>query len=130
MATEQAIIIQFLVALVAPFFTAYILGWFIRKSLKYIAGIFGFFFLLAGIFWYFGYIDSFSPVQNFVSNSIEAGFNRSVLVTEDIGKRVDAQNDAAGQMLIVLGSSSFLVGLLVGVTRAGTPNKGLRITSD
>jgi uncharacterized membrane protein (Fun14 family) len=60
---SETAIIQFLVALVAPFMVAYGIGYFIRKSTKLIIFMFGMFFFIVGIMWYTGVIDSFSGIQ-------------------------------------------------------------------
>ena len=45
----ETAIIQFLVALIAPFMVAYEIGYFIRRSIKLIAFMFGMFFFIVGI---------------------------------------------------------------------------------
>jgi uncharacterized membrane protein (Fun14 family) len=53
---SQTAAIEFLVALIAPFMGAYALGYFLRKSIKVIAFMFGMFFFVVGILWYGGVI--------------------------------------------------------------------------
>jgi uncharacterized membrane protein (Fun14 family) len=64
----ETAIIQFLVALIAPFMVAYGVGYFIRRSIKLIAFMFGMFFFIVGILWYVGVIDSFSGIQKWVED--------------------------------------------------------------
>ena len=46
---SETIAIQFLGALIAPFMVAYGIGYFIRKSIKLIAFMFGMFFVVVGV---------------------------------------------------------------------------------
>ena len=65
---SEMTIIQFLIALIAPFMIAYGIGYFIRKSIRLIAFMFGMFFFIVGILWYAEVIGSFrgSPLGFFV----------------------------------------------------------------
>lgn len=42
---------------------AYGIGYFIRKSIKLIALMFGIFFFVVGIMWYTGVVESYSGIQ-------------------------------------------------------------------
>jgi hypothetical protein len=96
---SETAIIQFLVALVAPFMAAYALGYFIRKSIKFTAGIFGFFFFLVGIMWYYGVLSSLSPVQNWVAEIAETGLleKNGVLGTENQKLKEEKQAQISSQ---------------------------------
>ena len=60
---SETAILQFLVALIAPFMVAYGIGYFIQRSIKVIAFLFGMFYFIVGILWYAGAIDSFNGIQ-------------------------------------------------------------------
>jgi hypothetical protein len=129
---SETAIIQFLVVLIAPFMVAYGIGYFIRKSIKLIAFMFGMFFVVAGIMWYAGVIDSFSGIQRWVEDVLGTGYDKTQQLTYEIGKTVDNKNDgSASQMIIVIGVSSFFTGLVFGL-HGGTSRgeRGLRIISD
>ena len=123
-------IIQFLVALVAPFMVAYGLGNFIRKSIKLIALMFGIFFFVVGIMWYTGVIESYSGIQKWIPDVVETGYDKTQELAGEIEKTVDAKEDGSiSQMLIIVSISSFFTGMLFGL-RGTSDRKGLKISAD
>lgn len=127
---SETAIIQFLVALVAPFMVAYGIGYFIRKSIKLIAFMFGMFFFIVGIMWYAGVIDSFSGIQKWVENVLKTGYDKTQQLSDEIGRTVDNKQDgSSSQMIIIVGISSFFTGLVLAL-RGSTDNRGIRIMSD
>jgi uncharacterized membrane protein (Fun14 family) len=127
---SETAIIQFLVALVAPFMVAYGIGYFIRKSIKLIAFMFGMFFFIVGIMWYAGVIDSFSGIQKWVENVLKTGYDKTQQLSDEIGRTVDNKRDgSSSQMIIIVGISSFFTGLVLAI-RGSTDNRGIRIMSD
>jgi uncharacterized membrane protein (Fun14 family) len=120
------------VALIAPFMVAYAMGYFIRRSIKFIAFIFGMFFFVVGILWYAGVIDSFSGIQQWASDVVETGYDKTQELSSEIRKTVDKKQDgSASQMTIIIGVSSFFTGLILGL-HGGTSGRErrLRIISD
>jgi uncharacterized membrane protein (Fun14 family) len=127
---SETAIIQFLVALIAPFMVAYGIGYFIRKSIKLIAFMFGMFFFIVGILWYAGVIDSFSGIQKWVENVMKTGYDKTQQLSDEIGRTVDKKQDgSSSQMIIIVGISSFFTGLVLAL-RGSTDNRGIRIMSD
>jgi uncharacterized membrane protein (Fun14 family) len=127
---SETAIIQFLVALIAPFMVAYGIGYFIRKSIKLIAFMFGMFFFIVGILWYAGVIDSFSGIQKWVENVMNIGYDKTQQLSDEIGSTVDKKQDgSSSQMIIIVGISSFFTGLVLAL-RGNTDNRGIRIMSD
>jgi hypothetical protein len=130
MATETAVI-QFLIALIAPFMAAYCLGYFVRRSIKYIAGLFGFFFFVVGVMWYGGILPSLTPVQNWVTDVAETGYNKSQELSNRIGDTVDEKKDGSNsQMNIIIDVSSFFTGFIFGLTSGNRRDRGIRLVSD
>jgi uncharacterized membrane protein (Fun14 family) len=122
--------IEFLVALIAPFMAAYGLGYFIRKSIKLIAFMFGMFFFVVGIMWYTGVVDSYSGIQKWVEGVMETGYDKTQELAGEIEKTVDAREDGSiSQMLIIVSISSFFTGMLFGL-RGTSDRKGLKISAD
>jgi uncharacterized membrane protein (Fun14 family) len=129
---SETAIVTFLVALIAPFMVAYAIGYFIRRSIKFIAFIFGMSFFVVGILWYAGVIDSFSGIQRWVENVLKTGYDKTQQISDEIGKTVDKKKDGSGsQMTIIIGVSTFFTGLILGLY-GGTSGRerGLRIISD
>jgi uncharacterized membrane protein (Fun14 family) len=127
---SETAIIQFLVALVAPFMVAYGIGYFIRKSTKLIIFMFGMFFFIVGIMWYTGVIDSFSGIQKWIEDVVKTGYDKTQQLSDQIEKTVDRKKDgSSSQMTIIMGMTSFFTGLIFGL--GGTSNrKGLKISAD
>jgi uncharacterized membrane protein (Fun14 family) len=122
--------IEFLVALIAPFMAAYGLGYFVRKSIKLIALMFGMFFFVVGIMWYTGVIESYSGIQKWIADVMETGYDKTQELAGEIEKTVDAKEDGSiSQMLIIVSISSFFTGMLFGL-RGTSDRKGLRISAD
>ena len=122
--------IEFLVALIAPFMAAYGLGYFVRKSIKLIALMFGMFFFVVGIMWYTGVIESYSGIQKWIADVMETGYDKTQELAGEIEKTVDAKEDGSiSQMLIILSISSFFTGMLFGL-RGKSDRKGLKISAD
>jgi uncharacterized membrane protein (Fun14 family) len=122
--------IEFLVALIAPFMTAYGLGYFIRRSIKLIALMFGMFFFLIGIMWYAGVIESYSAIQRWIEDVMETGYDKTQELAGEIEKTVDEKEDGSiSQMLIIVGISSFFTGMIFGL-RGTSDRKGLKISAD
>jgi uncharacterized membrane protein (Fun14 family) len=122
--------IEFLVALIAPFMAAYGLGYFIRKSFKLIALMFGIFFFVVGIMWYTGVIESYSGIQKWIADVMETGYDKTQELAGEIEKTVDAKEDrSTSHMLIIVGISSFFTGMIFGL-RGTSDRKGLKISAD
>jgi len=127
----ETAIIQFLVALIAPLMVAYGIGYFIRRSIKVIAFMFGMFFFIVGILWYVGVIDSFSGIQKWVEDVVKTGYDKTQQLSHEIGKTVDKKKDvSSSQMHIIIGISSFFTGLVFGLQGGTRKDRGLRIMSD
>jgi uncharacterized membrane protein (Fun14 family) len=126
---SQTAAIEFLVALIAPFMGAYVLGYFLRKSIKVIAFMFGMFFFVVGILWYGGVIDSYSAIQKWTEDVMKTSYDKTQELTGKIEKTVDAKDGSSSQMLIIVGISSFFTGILFGL-RGPFDKKGLRISAD
>src|SRR5215207_2725234 len=100
----EAAIIQFLIALIAPLMVAYAIGYFIRRSIKVIAFLFGMFFFIVGILWYAGVIDSFSGIQKWVEDVVKTGYDKTQELSNEIGKTVEQkQEESTSQMTIIIG---------------------------
>jgi uncharacterized membrane protein (Fun14 family) len=128
---SEIIAIQFLGVLIALFMIAYGIGYFIRKSIKLIAFMFGMFFVVVGIMWYAGVIDSFSGIQRWVEDVLKTGYDKTQQLSNEIGKTVDKKKDgSASQMTIIVGLTGFFTGLVFGLHGGTRKNKGLRIMSD
>jgi uncharacterized membrane protein (Fun14 family) len=122
--------IEFLVALIAPFMAAYGLGYFIRRSIKLIALMFGMFFFVVGIMWYAGVIESYSGIQKWIEYVVETSYDKTQELAGGIEKTVDAKEDESiSQMLIIVSMSSFFTGMLFGL-RGTSDRKGLKISAD
>ena len=78
--------IEFLVALIAPFMVVYGLGYFIRKSIKLIALMFGMFFFIVGIMWYTGVIESYSGIQKWIEDVMETSYDKTQELAGEIEK--------------------------------------------
>jgi uncharacterized membrane protein (Fun14 family) len=127
---SETAIIQFLVALVAPFMVAYGLGYFIRKSIKLIAFMFGMFFFIVGILWY-GVIDSFSGILKWVEDVAKTGYDKTQQLSDQIEKTVDRKKDgSSSQMNIIMGITSFFTGFIFGLQGGTRKDRGLRIMSN
>ena len=128
--TETAII-QFLIALIALFMSAYVIGYFIRRSIKVIAFMFGMFFFIFGILSYAEVIDSFSGIQKWIEGILETGYNKTQQLSDEIENTVDKKQDgSASQMTIIMGITSFFIGLLFGLHGGTRKDRGLRIIYD
>jgi uncharacterized membrane protein (Fun14 family) len=128
---SETIAIQFLGALIAPFMVAYGIGYFIRKSIKLIAFMFGMFFVVVGVMWYAGVIDSFSGIQRWLEDILRTGYDKIQQLSNEIGKTVDNKKDgSASQMTIIVGLTCFFTGLIFGLHEGTRINRGLRIISD
>jgi uncharacterized membrane protein (Fun14 family) len=122
--------IEFLVALIAPFVAAYGLGYFIRKSIKFIALMFGIFFLVVGIMWYTGVVESYSGIQKWIEDVMQTGYDKTQELASEIEKTADAKEDGStSQMLIIVSISSFFTGMLFGL-RGTSDRRGLKISAD
>ena len=122
--------IEFLVALIAPFMAAYGLGYFIRRSIKLIALMFGMFFFVVGIMWYTDVIESYSGIQKWIEDVMETSYDKTQELAGGIEKTVDAKEDGSiSQMLIIVSMSSFFTGMLFGL-RGTSDRKGLKISAD
>jgi hypothetical protein len=127
---SETAVIEFLVALIAPFMVAYGLGYFLRRSIKLIALMFGMFFFVIGIMWYAGVIESHSGIQRWIEDVMEKGYDRTQELAGEIEKTVDAKKDGSiSQMLIIVSTSSFFTGMLFGL-RGTSDRKGLKISAD
>ena len=101
------------------------------KLNKFIVSIFGFFFFVTGVMWYAGVLPSLSPVQNWVTDIVETGYNKSQELSNRIGDTVDEKKDGSNsQMNIIIGMSSFFTGLVFGLTNRNRRDRGIRIASD
>ena len=128
---SETAIIQFLVALIAPFMVAYGIGYFIRRSIKLIAFMFGMFFFIVGILWCAGVIDSFSRIQKWIEGTLETGYDKTQQLSNEIKKTVDKKQDrSASQMNMIIGISSFFTGLVFGIHGGTKKDRGLRIITD
>jgi uncharacterized membrane protein (Fun14 family) len=128
---SETIAIQFLGALIAPFMVAYGIGYFIRKSIKLIAFMFGMFFVVVGVMWYAGVIDSFSGIQRWLEDILRTGYDKIQQLSNEIGKTVDNKKDGSeSQMTIIVGLTCFFTGLIFGLHEGTGKNRGLRIISD
>jgi uncharacterized membrane protein (Fun14 family) len=122
--------IEFLVALIAPFMAAYGLGYFLRKSIKLIALMFGMFFFVVGIMWYAGVVESYSGMQKWIEDVMETGYDKTQELAGEIEKTVDAKEDGSiSQMLIIVSISSFFTGMIFGL-RGTSDRKCLKISED
>jgi uncharacterized membrane protein (Fun14 family) len=122
--------IEFLVALIAPFVAAYGLGYFIRKSIKFIALMFGIFFLVVGIMWYTGVVESYSGIQKWIEDVMQTGYDKTQELAGEIEKTADPKEDGStSQMLIIVSISSFFTGMLFGL-RGTSDRRGLKISAD
>ena len=122
--------IEVLVVLIAPFMVAYALGYFIRKSIKFIALMFGLFFLVLGIMWYTGVVESYSGTQKWIEDVMQTGYDKTQELAGEIEKTADAKEDGStSQMLIIVSISSFFTGILFGL-RGTSDRKGLKISAD
>jgi uncharacterized membrane protein (Fun14 family) len=107
------------------------IGYFIRRSIKLIAFMFGMFFFIVGILWYVGVIDSFSGIQKGVEDVVKTGYDKTQQLSDEIGKTVDKKKDvSSSQMNIIIGISSFFTGLVFGLHGGTRKDRGLRIMSD
>jgi uncharacterized membrane protein (Fun14 family) len=128
---SEAGAIQFLVSLIAPFMVAYGIGYFIRKSIKVIAFLFGMFFFIVGVFWYVGVIDSFGSIQKWTEDVVKIGYDKTQELSNKIGMTVDQNKEgSASQMNIIIGISSFFTGLVFGLQGGKRKDRGLRIITD
>jgi uncharacterized membrane protein (Fun14 family) len=128
---SETIAIQFLGALIAPFMVAYGIGYFIRKSIKLIAFMFGMFFVVVGVMWYAGVIDSFSGIRRWLKDILRTGYDKIQQLSNEIGKTVDNKKDGSeSQMTIIVGLTCFFTGLIFGLHEGTGKNRGLRIISD
>jgi len=128
---SEMTIIQFLIALIAPFMIAYGIGYFIQKSIRLIAFMFGMFFFIVGILWYAGVIDSFSGIQKWTEDVVKMGYDKTQQLSDEIGKTVDKKRDgSSSQINIILGVSSFFTGLIFGLHGGTRMDRGLWIMSD
>jgi uncharacterized membrane protein (Fun14 family) len=128
---SESAIIQFLVALVAPFMVAYGIGYFIRKSIKVIAFMFGMFFFIVGILWYAGVIDSFSGIQRWTEDVMKTGYDKTQELSSEIEKTIEQKHEGStSQMNIIIAISSFFTGFLFGVAGGTRKDRVLRITTD
>jgi len=128
---SEMTIIQFLIALIAPFMIAYGIGYFLRKSIRLIAFMFGMFFFIVGILWYAGVIDSFSGIQKWTEDVVKTGYDKTQQLSDEIGKTVDKKRDgSSSQINIILGVSSFFTGLIFGLHGGTRMDRGLWIMSD
>jgi hypothetical protein len=119
---SETAILQFLVALIAPFMVA---------SIKLIAFMFGMFFFIVGIMWYAGVIDSFSGIQKWVEDVVKIEYDKTQQLSDEIGKAVDKKKDgSSSQMNIIIGISSLFTGLMFGLHGGTKEARGLRIMSD
>ena len=100
---------RFLIVLVAGPMMGWVLGYFIRKSIKVIAFIGGMFFFIIGVLYYSKNISSISVLQKGVEDIIETAVNRTV----DISNQALA--DSGGYLSIPLFVSGFIVGLGLGL---------------
>ena len=122
--------IEFLVALIAPFMTAYGLGYFIRRSIKLIALMLGMFFFVVGVMWYTGVIESHSALQKWIEDAMKTGYDRTQELANKIEKTAEPNGDrGTSQMLIIVGISSFFTGMIFGL-RGPSDRKGLKISAD
>jgi uncharacterized membrane protein (Fun14 family) len=127
---SETAIVTFLVAMISPFMVAYAIGYFIRRSIKLIAFMFGMFFFVVGIMWYAGVIDSFRGIQSWIDAVMETSYDKTQELTSHIEKTVNVKEDgSSSQMLIIVGISSFFTGIVFGL-RGTSDRKGLRISAD
>jgi uncharacterized membrane protein (Fun14 family) len=128
---SETTIVQFLIALIAPFMVAYAIGYFIRRSIKVIAFMFGMFFFIVGIMWYAGVIDSFSGIQKWVEVIVKTGYDKTQQLSDEIESTTDKKKDgSSSQMNIIIGISGLFTGLLFGLHGGTRKDRGLRIISD
>jgi len=127
---NETAVVQFLIALIAPFMVAYGIGYFIRRSIKLIVFMLGMFFFVAGVLWYAGVISSFSGIQDWIEGVMKIGYDKTQQLSDQIGATVDKKAEgSAGQMTIILGISSFFTGMLYGLF-GNKKDKALRISAD
>jgi hypothetical protein len=127
---SEAVVTQILVVLIAPFMVAYGMGYFIRKSVKLIAFMFGMLFFIVGILWYAGVIDSLSGIQKQVEGIVKTSYDKTRQLSSEIENTADKNQDgSASQMNIIVGISSFFTGLLFGLNGGTRKDRGMRITT-
>jgi uncharacterized membrane protein (Fun14 family) len=110
---------------------AYDIGYFVRRSIKVIAFMFGMFFFVAGILWYAGVIDSFSGIQRWSEDVMKTGYDKTQELPSEIEKTIEQEQEgSASQMNIIIRISSFFTGFLFGIAGGTRKDRGLRITTD
>ena len=73
--------------------------------------------------WYAGILPSLTPVQNWVTNIAETGYDKTQEFSDRIG-------DSNSQMNIIIGVRQFFTGLLFGLVNGNRRDRGIRIASD
>jgi uncharacterized membrane protein (Fun14 family) len=109
MATTDDTSMRFLIALLGGPMIGWVLGYFIRKSIKVIGFIGGMFFFIIGILYYSKTISSLSVLQRGVEDTVETAVNRTI----DISNQALA--DSGGDLSIPLFVAGFTVGLGLGL---------------
>src|ERR671925_882182 len=103
---------RFLMALLGGPMIGWVLGYFIRKSIKIIAFIGGMFFFIIGVLYYSKTISNLSMLQKGVEDTIETAVNRTVDVSNQ------ALADSGGDLSIPLFVAGFIVGLGFGLNNS------------
>lgn len=86
---SETIATQFLIVLIVPFMVAYGIGYFIRRSIKIIAYLFGMFFFIVGMLWYVEKIDIFGGIQKWTEDAVKTGYDKTQELSDEIEKTVD-----------------------------------------
>jgi len=100
---------RFLIAVLGGPMIGWALGYFIRKSIKFIAFIGGMFFFIIGVLYYSKTISNLSVLQKGVQYTLETAVNRTVEVSNQ------ALADSGGDLSIPLFVAGFIVGLGLGL---------------
>lgn len=109
MSTTEDLAMRFLIALIAGPMIGWALGYFIRKSIKFMAFIGGLFFFIIGILYYSKTITNLSVLQIGVEDTIETAVNK----TSNLSNQALA--DSGGDLSIPLFVAGFVVGLGLGL---------------
>jgi hypothetical protein len=75
--------------------------------------------------WYAGVLPSLTPVQSWITDVTETGYNKTQEFSDRIG-----DSDSNSQMNIIIGVSSFFTGLMFGLVNGNRRDRGIRIASD
>ena len=102
-ATTDDAAMRFLIALLGDSMIGWVLGYFIRKSIKVIAFIGDMFFFIIGVLYYSKTISSLSVLQKGVEDTIETAVNRTV----DISNQALADSGDDLSIPLFVGTTTF-----------------------